>query len=494
MDKFNIKIKNLKSIKDMDISFDLKKGVYAITGINGVGKSTFLNVMAKLVYRSALISYFPRDGGKDSKIVYEYKGVVNEWVKPAGQWVRKNKNEQAEELFYSGIYEASIIYGNRFVDADRKKIHLISKLSDSDLCSAPDLIINNLGEILKNDDNHYSGLKKVKSKTHAKKLGFDSEPYIIDTDSSRIHQLKMSTGEFLVIGLLDYIYKRINYNKRSANNDLSILILDEIDLALHPSAQVALIKFLNRISNEHNLCIYLSTHSVQILSAINKNNIYFLDRNNDGKVLVSNPCYPAYASRSIYEPDGYDFIILVEDELAKKIVETFIQSNKLYLVKLIKIIPCGGWEKVIELQKEINISKLAGHKCKTISILDGDIEDEYNRHYKEKTKSQNIKFLPIQSLEKHLRHELYLTVNDELVNEIGDKYFRVQSLTSILGSYRKREDSKKDNNGKGLFSVLKNCAIEQGHIEENFVNSLCEHIANNFDMSKLENALIKELS
>lgn len=477
----------------MSIEFEMNKGVYAITGINGVGKSTFMNVMAKLVYKSALMSYFPKDVCKDSEVKYEFNGVINEWIKSNGSWMRKNKHENVE-LFFPGIYEASIIYGNRFIDADRKKIHLISKLTDSDLISAPYFIIENLGEILKNNKDYYSGLKKVKSMNHAKKLGFDSEPYIIDTEHYRVPQLKMSTGEFLVIGLLDYIYKRINYNKKKNNNELSILILDEIDLALHPSAQVALIKFLNKISNEHNLCIYLSTHSVQILSTINKNNIYFLSRDLNGLISVTNPCYPVYASRSIYEPDGYDFIILVEDELAKNIVNKFLNKNNLNAAKLIRIIPCGGWEKVIELQREFNISKLAGHKCKTISILDGDIESDYNKNYKSKTSGQNIKFLPIKSLEKYLRENLHLEPNNELINNIGDEYFRVQSLSSILDSYRTNKSSKSDSNGKNLFLILKTCAIEQGHNEDVFVNSLCEFIANTFDLSKLENALIKELS
>lgn len=120
MGKFRIEIEKLKSIQHMDISFELNKGVYAITGINGVGKSTFFNVMAKLVYRSALLSYFPKDGCQDTKITYEFNGVINTWGKPNNQWARMNKDEK-NELFYSGIYEASIIYGNRFVDADRKK-------------------------------------------------------------------------------------------------------------------------------------------------------------------------------------------------------------------------------------------------------------------------------------------------------------------------------------------------------------------------------------
>lgn len=496
MNLLNIKIKNLRTIKKLDISLSLKRGVYAISGINGVGKSTFFNVMAKLVYRSALISYFAKDGDSSTEVEYSYDNIFNSWHKQSGQW--RAKDRTGGELFFSGIYEASIIYGNRFIDADKKKIHAIYKLIDSDLCPASDFVCQNLGNILKGDSGYYNGLKKVKSAKHAASLGFNSPPYLIDIDGHRVHQYKMSTGEFLMIGLLSYIKRRIDYSSHS--NDVTLLLLDEIDLALHPSAQIRLIKFLNEISSKHNLCIYFSTHSIQILSAIRKDNIYFLERRVDGSVEVTNPCYPIYASRSIYEPDGFDFIILLEDELAKKIVDSIISRNQLNSAKLIRTIPCGGWEKVIELQREINISKLAGHSCKTISILDGDIkalfDDKFNKEDSNGNSllpKQNIKFLPVKSLEKYLRENLYLNPKTALINRIGDEYFHVESLTSILDSYRARKDSAHDSTGKGLLMVLNSCAVQQGHNSDVFTQTLCMMIASMFEEESLEKALIREL-
>lgn len=496
MNLLNIKISNLRTIKSLDISLNLNRGVYAISGINGVGKSTFFNVMSKLVYRSALISYFAKDGDSSTEVEYSHGDMINTWHKQSGQWRAKNK--RGGELFFPGIYEASIIYGNRFIDADKKKIYAIYKLADKDLCPASDFVYQNLGIILKGDIEYYKGLKKVKSVKHAAALGFNSPPYLIDIGSHRVHQYKMSTGEFLMIGLLSYIKKRIDYS--SHLNNVTLLLLDEIDLALHPSAQVRLIKFLNEISAKHNLCIYFSTHSIQILSAIRKDNIYFLERGIDGAVSVTNPCYPIYASRSIYEPDGFDFIILLEDELAKRIVDSIISKNGLNSAKLIRTIPCGGWEKVIELQKEINTSKLAGHSCKTIAILDGDAEVLFDNKYKKLDENgnslppkQNIKFLPIKSLEKYLREQLYLNPNIELINRIGDEYFHVESLTSILQSYRERKDSIKDDTGKGLLSVLKACAVQQGHNSDVFTQMICMMIASMFEADSLEKALVREL-
>jgi predicted ATPase len=492
LNTLSISIKNLRTIKNLNVDLALTKGVYAVTGINGVGKSTFFNAMAKLVYRAALMSYFAKDGINDTEITYTYNNLKNTWVKENGQWRRKNKD--GEEIFFSGIYEASMIFGNRFIDADKKKIHAIYKLVDEDLCPASEFVYENLGEILRGDKTYYKNLKRVKSKIHAQKLGFDSTPYLIDIDGDRVHQYKMSTGEFLLIGLLDYIKKRIDY-KHNYKHSQTLLLLDEIDLALHPSAQTRLIRFLNDISHNYNLCIYFSTHSIQILSAIRKDNIYFFEKNigsNDVKVV--NPCYPIYASRSIYEPNGFDFLILLEDELAKKIIDGIISKNNLGKSKLIRTIPCGGWEKVIELQKEINISKLAGHSCKTISILDGDIKGAYDSKFLGCPPQQNIKFLPIPSLEKFLRASLYINPNDDLIDEIGNEFYQVQSLASILQSYRERKGSNQDNDGKGLFSVLKRCAVEQGHNEDTFVKTLCLMIASKFDTPKFEETLIRELS
>ena len=72
-ENLTLEINNLRSIKDFKISLPIKKGVYAITGSNGIGKSTVLNALSKVVYKSALNSYFKFDGDENSKIRYSYK-------------------------------------------------------------------------------------------------------------------------------------------------------------------------------------------------------------------------------------------------------------------------------------------------------------------------------------------------------------------------------------------------------------------------------------
>ena len=43
---------------------------------------------------------------------------------------------------------------------------------------------------------------------------------------------------------------------------------------------------------------------------------------------------------------GFDFVVLVEDYLAKNIVQTIIDEKDISRSKLINILPVGGWSNV----------------------------------------------------------------------------------------------------------------------------------------------------
>ncbi|MDE8035106.1 AAA family ATPase [Actinobacillus equuli subsp. equuli] len=76
-----LKVKNFRNIHELDIELPIKKGVYAISGENGIGKSTILTILSKLVYTAAFNSYFKYDGDSSSEIIFTYKGKKNKWIK-----------------------------------------------------------------------------------------------------------------------------------------------------------------------------------------------------------------------------------------------------------------------------------------------------------------------------------------------------------------------------------------------------------------------------
>lgn len=99
-----------------------------------------------------------------------------------------------------------------------------------------------------------------------------------------------------------------------------------------------MILFLKEVADEINLSIFFSTHSLELLREIKAQNIYYLTKMLDGSIVVTNPCYPAYATRNLYGDDGYgnDMVVLVEDDLAKLIIEKIMISKILYAVSELK--------------------------------------------------------------------------------------------------------------------------------------------------------------
>lgn len=67
----------------------------------------------------------------------------------------------------------------------------------------------------------------------------------------------------------------------------------------------------------------------------------------DDSLSINNPCYPAYATRNLYSDDGYgnDMVILVEDDLAKLIIERILIEKILLQNIRIKVLPTGGLDK-----------------------------------------------------------------------------------------------------------------------------------------------------
>jgi energy-coupling factor transporter ATP-binding protein EcfA2 len=324
-------------------------------------------------------------------------------------------------------------------------------------------------------------------------LGFKGIPYLIDREGKRVFQHKMSSGEYMLIGLLDYIdsaqARLARTDEDSANTPPALILLDEIEIALHPAAQCRLATFLDYVADSLNMCVYFSTHSVQVLNVVHADNVYHLARAANGGIEVISPCGPAYATRDMYEPDGFDLIVLVEDILAKNIVEKVIRDGKLNRGKLIRVIPVGGWENTLQLHHELHISKAFGAGTKILSVLDGDVEDKCQAKCRNNPKLGYIKkaFLPIMSLEKYLLNKLVTSPDNMFSREMGDHFFTVRTLADIVSDYRGK--TAKDNDGKILLSVLRACIEEQGVDREAFEKGLCSIITGREDHSALLNRL-----
>jgi ABC-type phosphate transport system ATPase subunit len=493
-----ITIHKIKSISHAVLEIPIENGIYAIVGNNGTGKSTIIYSFAQLINRGSLASFDIgyRDG--DSFVEFEYKGTKNRWE------VKQNNLNPSKgflpvpypQIHINGMYEGSLFFGFRFQNYERVKTLIRDgKITKDILSNADEYIVENLGYILHGDKNHYKNSKimRIRNKEIVENLGLNETPYfLIPKEDILVSQYGMSSGESLMLSLLHFIHNSIV--RRSLDPKLPVLMLiDEIEIALHPVAVSRLIDLLNDLVGlRANLTVYITSHSPEVITKIKPCNMFKieLDRGSpDNTLLITNPCYPSYAIRDVYHHVGYDWLLLVEDDLTRIIVENIITDLRINNSKLIHVTPVGGWENVLKLQIDLLRNNVLGEGKKIISILDGDIMNQCNSN----TDYQCLPklFLPIASVEKYLKKVLFDKKDNVIFKRLNDEFFQLKSLDSLIQDYRNNLPEN-DANGKKLYKSLLKAIKERNIDEPQFVMRLATIIKEKVDFSSF-NKTIGEL-
>lgn len=492
-----VKIHNVKNIDDFEFVIPTVKGLYAITGENGSGKSTVISCAASAFYVPSFYDYFgnPRDG---AYIKFDFNGKKRLIKEMDGKWVNPSSKQF---LGITGFYEGSIVFGNRFKDIDYSLLGKLATIDQSQLTDASDFVKKSLGSILHDDEKYYSTLYMLKEED-AKRMQLNRPTYYYENKDSLISQLNMSTGENLLLTILSSIEKRLK--KEIYGETPAFLFLDEIELALHSSALRRLVFFLQKIAEINNTVVLFSTHSIELIRSISYEHIYYLQRHVDGKIECLNPCYPVYATRNLESSNyGHDFIIMVEDDLAKMVVERILREKRLLSNKKVLVIAVGGWHQVLRFAYDAIRSNMALSSTKILIILDRDIKDEVPAFLKkEKIGFSNpLHYLPIKSLEKYLLENLVENVNVSLLRELNDYLFQQKPLTDIVNKYAidvknsVYTDTQRIKNGKILHSVLKHELEQIRKTDSNLVEIIVDFLFtnNNSEISELTAFLKKAL-
>ena len=469
-----MKIRNVKSINELVFEFPLEAGIYAITGENGSGKSTLISCASTVFYSMPMNEFFGRPS--NASIEFYLEGASRKWECNGKTWSQESSKDK---MRLNGFYEGSIIFGNRFKDTRMSVINDLDHLTEDDLYPAGEFVCKNLGLILRNDADYYKELFVVKREV-AQKKGLTRAMFCYKLKSGElISQPRMSTGENLLLSILKSL--EILYEKRTKHNDgrPCIVFLDEIELALHSSALRRLIVFLKEISKEIELPIFFSTHSLELLREIKAQNIYYLSNLFNNTIMVTNPCYPAYATRNLYGDDGYgnDMVILVEDDLAKIIIEKILIEKRIAQNIRIKVLPTGGWTNTITMAYDVTTSNLLQKGTKLAVVLDRDIKNDVPTFISNHKQYSGIKidYLPISSLEKYLKLNLLLNTNKDFFALLDTYLFQKRPLTEVLKQYNKENDEE-DNDGKSLYGQLLNEVRSMRKDREDLVDIVVKYI------------------
>lgn len=474
-----MKIHNVKNIEDFEFEIPVEKGLYALTGENGSGKSTVISCAATSFYVPSLYAYFgkPKEGSAiDFYFEDKHRRIRAEnerWFKPTGS------------IGITGFYEGSIVFGNRFKDIDYSMLDKLAKIERTQLEDASEFVKKSLGNILHDDESYYDKLY-VLNNVVSKEMGLLRTTYYYDNNGTLISQLNMSTGENLLVTILNSLERRLT--KQNYGLLPTFVFLDEIELALHSSALRRLVFFLKEIAEKENFVVLFSTHSIELIRSIKPENIYYLQRHVNNSIEMINPCYPIYATRNLEASNyGHDYIIMVEDDLAKKIVEKILYQKNLLSNKRVLVIAVGGWTQVLRFAYDTIRSNLALSTTKILIILDRDIKTEVPGFLKnERMGFTNLpNYLPIKSLEKYLLDKLTKNVDFVLFRKLNDYLFQGKSLDEIMKIYNNNvrngiyTDSEKITNGKMLYELLKHELQQIRKMEEDLVQIVVDHLFEN---------------
>ncbi|MBL0662787.1 ATP-dependent nuclease [Aeromonas caviae] len=495
MDFLKVKIKNIKNIQSAEIDIPIEGGVYSFVGGNGSGKSTLMLILSVIVSPRRYSMLQPEDYSDLSEIDIiintENSNMENKWrVNEKSKW-----SSNIRPIYLNGVYEGSLFYGSRFEDS-RIVDQLIrnKSINTTHIVDAFDYVKENLSYILHGDFDHYKDMKKIKNKKTSEELRLTNVPYFMMTpNGALLSQYRMSSGECLLISLLNYIYCTIVNNGRGYGvKTIAPVFIDEIELALHPIAIARLISFLDELTKAFpKVCVYLTSHSPEVIRSLKPENM-FLIQNIQGDITIVNPCYPSYAIREIYRHDGFDYLILAEDKLAEKLIDITLTELNMKSSKLIHISPVGGWRNVLSLHLNLLKNNVMGVNRKIISILDGDVKVEATNRadYSNLTKI----FLPIPSIEKFIYGVAFENRSPHIKKIINDKYFTIKTIDELVSEHKKQfKGDVKSPDKKFYLRVKKD--FESRNIDESyFIANLAIDIKNAIPFENFKEQITKNLS
>lgn len=182
-----------------------------------------------------------------------------------------------------------------------------------------------------------------------------------------------SLGELCVLKLLKIL---------NDISDGSLVVIDELEMALHPRAQIKLLELLKQQVMLKNLTVIFSTHSVSLLKSIDRKNIIYLEPQDDGSTKVIAGCFPTYAIGNIASDEEAlpDIVVYVEDIMARDILMGMFDmfAGERYqdptMRPSIKAVPVGGFKEVVGFVDR-NRAVLPP-QVKQRALLDADVSTE----------------------------------------------------------------------------------------------------------------------
>ncbi len=198
-------------------------------------------------------------------------------------------------------------------------------------------------------------------------------------------ELHMATGERAILRL----------SKEIAQAKNALVLIDEVEAGLHPSAQQSLMLELQQLALRNDLQIIVTTHSPVILNSVPEIGRIFLERNEQGEILVRPP-YRDLIQDAFYGRLDEKLNLLCEDKMAESLLQGVFDIITLRLDARRESIRIGGDTGAEEFPVHAKAFERLGQLQNFIFVLDGDkrktgLEQKIQKNTKQEAR---VVFLP----------------------------------------------------------------------------------------------------
>ena len=366
----SVELKKLKHISSL--RFDIPDpGVYLLSGLNGAGKTSLLACLHRIGTSQAFARHFRSsaksqvlDNYEGSEVTYTLGTTTVTYAYAGERWVPRPRSNSGllarfgfPEVVYIGATADRIT--PRPEDFEPRRLGTASP----EVRDAANRIFST---------SKFDGLKVVNLTP-----GAGNQAFLLQATpppgATYFSERNFSLGELCVLKLL----RRLKDCPRGA-----MVLIDELELALHPKAQIELLQYLKGFAPTKNLTVIFSTHSVSLLKSVSRNDILFLDQSANMTVAIRG-CYPAYAigNMAYSEERSPDAVIYVEDDAAAYVTEALLQLhlNRKHGVSVavrptVQVLPIGPFMSVV--RHLAGSDALLAQTTRTSALLDADVKNE----------------------------------------------------------------------------------------------------------------------
>lgn len=280
-------------------------------------------------------------------------------------------------------------------------------------------------------------------------------------------EFHMSSGERAVLGLSMQLSKLKG----------ALVLLDEVDMGLHPHTQRKLMLELQRLALRNELQIVVTTHSPAILDCVPEYARLFLERKDDGVAL--RPAYRDIIQNALYGRSREVLSILCEDIVAENLIRGVLDVLCPELDMRHSDVKIGRDTGAEEFEHHLRMLEKFGLTGGFIFVLDGDVA---GRSKLEKFRARDTNLVGMMALPGEAGPEQWIW---SVLRDNPDRYASEFALNTgaYLKIFREKEQLYHATTGtpqetakKRLTSFCEEIGRESGGRQE-WVKGALSHIA-----------------